>query len=69
LPHPEPGDLRAHLDDVAGQFVAEDRRRNDHARMITPPEYFHVGAARQRRLDADQNISLANPRNGHRLNL
>jgi hypothetical protein len=69
LPHVEPGNVRAHFHDVAGQFVAEDRRRNDHPRMVPAPEHLYVGAAREGRFDANQYVPFPNSRNGHRLDL
>ena len=49
--------------------MAEHRRRNDHAGVITAAKYFYIGAAGQRGLHAYQNIALANLRDGYRLNL
>ena len=42
----------AGLDDGSGQFVAEERRRHDHARMIAAAKDLEVGSAGERRAHA-----------------
>ena len=59
----------AHRDHVAGQLVAENRRGNNHAGMVPTAKYLHVGAAGQRHLDSNENVSAIDCRNGYRLYL
>ena len=65
----ESRDIASGLNDVAGQFMAEDCGGDDHARVVSAPEHFDVGAAGQRGLHSDQNVVFANLRNRHRFNL
>jgi len=46
-------------------FVPEQRRRNDHLGMVAPAEDFQVGAASQRRPDANQHIVGADSGNAN----
>ena len=45
------------LADDAREFVAEDRRRHDHLRVITALEHLQVRAAGQRGLDANPHLA------------
>ena len=62
-------DVLADRDDIAGQFVPEHGRGHDHPSVVSATEDFHVGAARQRHLDAYQDVSAFNCGNGYRLYL
>ena len=53
----------------AGQFVSEQRRRDNHARVIAALVDLQVGAAGQCDLHFDQYFPIANPRDGHSFNL
>ena len=57
VPHPPAPDTGSHFANVPGQFVAKDRGRRDHFRMITPPEDLQVSPARQRRLNGDTHFA------------
>ncbi len=68
---PHPGGEAVHpvpdfLDDP-GEFVAEDGRRDDHAGVESLPVHLQVGAAGQRRLDADQHFAATDARNRYLL--
>jgi hypothetical protein len=62
-------DIRSHVDDIPGQFVAEHRWRNDHPCVIAAAKYLHIRAAGQGGSYAYQNVSLAKHRDGYRFNL
>ena len=53
------------LDDGAGQFVAEESGRDDHAGMIAAAKNFEVGAAGEGGADADDEFTGLRPGNGH----
>src|SRR5579864_3959432 len=55
------------LDD-AGQFVAEQRRRNDHAGVIAALVHLEISAAGQRDLYFDQNLAVSYTRDGYFFN-
>jgi hypothetical protein len=45
------------LDDSSGLFMAKERRRHNHARVIAPPEDLQVGSAGERRVHADDQLT------------
>ena len=57
----------AHLDDVAGEFVSKQSRRNDHPGVVSSAEHLHVRAASERGADPHENVAFANFRNSNRL--
>ena len=60
---------RARLFDDSSHFMAEDRRRHDHARVVTLFPDLQIGATRKRDLDSDQEIVRADGRDRHFLDL
>ena len=62
-------DARADFLDHSGQFVAEQRGRNDHAGVVSALVNLEIGAAGQRDLHFDQNFALADARDGYSFNL
>jgi hypothetical protein len=65
----KPFDILAHGDYIARQLVPENGWGDDHSRVVSAPEYLDVGAAGQRHLYSDKDVSAMNCRNGYRLNL
>src|ERR1700685_3863209 len=61
-------DAGADFFDDPGQLVAEQCRRDDHARMIAALKNFEVGSAGQRDLNFDQNLAGAYTGNGDSFN-
>jgi hypothetical protein len=57
LPDAELCYARTQSHNVARQFVSEDCRWHDHARVITATEDFEVRPAGERRADANKNIA------------
>src|ERR1051326_9178021 len=57
------------LDNFAGQLVAEERGRGDHAGVVSPAKNFEVRAAGEGDADLDQDFAFANLRDGHALDL
>ena len=57
-------DAGADFFDDSGQFVAEQRGRNDHAGVIAALVHLEVGAAGQGDLDLDQNLAVTHARDG-----
>ncbi len=55
--------------DRARQFMAEQRRRHDHAGVIAPLVHLQIRAAGKRHVDLDQNFAFAHRRDGHSFNL
>jgi hypothetical protein len=62
-------DVFTHGYDVACQLMPEQSGRNDHACVVTAAKHLHVGAARQRRLDAYQYVAIPDAWYGNGLNL
>ena len=60
---------RADFFDHTRQLVPEQRRRHDHARMISPLVDLEIGAAGQGHLHLDQHFPVPHPRDGYFLNL
>ena len=54
--------------DHAGQFVAEERGRHDHAGVIAALINLEVGAAGERHLHLDQHLALFHARDGYSFN-
>jgi hypothetical protein len=52
---------------LARQFVAEQRRGDNHARMVTASENLHIGSAGQRCTHFDKDIARSDCRNGNLL--
>jgi len=69
LPDREIPDVLADCHYISRQFVTEHRGGYDHPRVVAAPEDFYVGTACQRYLDAYQNVSALDRRNGYRLYL
>src|SRR4029077_5096380 len=69
LSNPEVFNLIAHRDDIAGEFVAKESRRHDHASVISTLEDFDVGAAGKRSPHAHQHVSRTNIGYWYRLDL
>ena len=61
-------DSLAGLDDGSRQLVAKQRRRHNHARMVAAAEDLQVGAAGERRADADNQLTRPGLGNRHLLN-
>ena len=55
--------------DYAGQFVAEERGRDDHAGVVAALIDLEIGAAGESDLDFDQHFALFHARDGHSFNL
>ena len=49
--------------------MAEDRRRNDHARVVAALEHLHIRATGERYLHSNQDVFPVNLGNGHGLYL
>src|SRR5581483_3346695 len=60
---------RCYFFDDARQLVAEQRGRDDHARVISALVNLQVGAAGERNLYLDQHLAGIHPRDGHSFNL
>ena len=63
----EIGDALAGFDDGSGQLVAEERGRNDHARVISAAKDFEIGAAGESRANADDELAGCGLGNGNLL--
>ena len=63
-PGTKPGHRVADRHDIAGQFVAENSRRHDHAGVISAAKNLQIGAAGERGAHAHQNV--ARPDRGNR---
>ena len=50
------GSFRAHLLDHSGEFMAENRGRSDHSRMITALPNLEIGAASERHFNPHQHF-------------
>ena len=57
------GYFRAQSLDNSGQFVAEHRRRRDHARVVAALPDLEIGAAGERHLHANQRLVRRQARN------
>jgi hypothetical protein len=55
----------AHFLDYACQFVAEQRRRHNHAGVIATLVHLEIGAAGKSNLHLDQNFAIPDAGNGH----
>ncbi len=62
MPFLEAVDARADFFDDSGEFVAEKRWRDDHARVVAALVDLQIGAAGERDLDFDQNLAITNAR-------
>src|ERR1022692_204162 len=62
-------DALADFLDDSGQFVAEERGRDDHAGVVTALIDFKIGAAGEGYLYFDEHFSLFDARDGHSFNL
>jgi hypothetical protein len=69
LPKLEAAHIFTNRDNIPGQFMPEQRWRNDHAGVITPAEHLHVGPAGESRLHAYQYVAISDAWYGYRLNL
>src|SRR5579884_270285 len=58
---------RAHFFDRSREFVPEQCRGLDHARVVPALEDLKIGAAGEGHLDFNQNLSLGHARDGHLL--
>ena len=58
-------DVSTNLLHDSGKFVAEKRRRHDHARVIAPLVHLEIGAASQGDLNFDENLAIADARDGY----
>ena len=63
----EIGDSLARFDDRAGKLVAEERGRNNHARVISAAKDFEIGAAGESRAHADDELARGCLGNGNLL--
>jgi hypothetical protein len=57
----------AHRDDIAGQLMAEQSRRNNHSGVISATKHLHIRAARKRSPHTYQNIAPIDLRYRNRL--
>jgi hypothetical protein len=63
------GDVFADGHYVSGQLMTEDRRRNNHARVVAALENLDIGPTGKRHLHFDEDVSPVDHRHGHRLYL
>src|ERR1043165_4151453 len=70
-PHPlmEALDSRPDLRDDSGEFVPEERRRHDHARVVAPLKNLEVGAVRQSDFYFDEYLAFVQTGYGYLLDL
>jgi hypothetical protein len=59
--------LVADFDNIAGQLVTEQCRRNNHSGVISTPKNLDVGTASERGADTHQQIPRTEFWNGYRL--
>ena len=65
LARPKARDRIANRNHVAGEFVTEDRGRNDHAGVIAAAKDLDVGAAGERGAHADEDVAGPDGGNGN----
>ena len=58
-------DVSPNLLDDSREFVAEERGRHDHARVIAALVHLEIGAASQGDLNFDENLTIADARDGY----
>src|SRR5437773_1754838 len=58
-------DVSTNLLNDSSEFVAEKRRRHDHARVIAALVHLEIGAASQGDLNFDENLAIADARDGY----
>jgi hypothetical protein len=69
LAHSKSSDILAGSHHISGQLMSEDRRWDNHARMVAALEHLNIGAAGKGHLHPDEDVSTINLGNGYRLYL